>query len=128
MATYRLLALEQVARVVRGTPAATPSDRLERDLYAVAEAAAVDRQLSHELGGIVADLRAARARALSERPSLERLTALEHRVEQLVRATLAADPATPPSDVPLSATPDGVTPVGTHHCGAAARTAASYRG
>jgi nitric oxide reductase NorD protein len=128
VATYRLLALEQVARVVRGTPAAAPSDRLERDLYALAEAAAVDRQLSHEFGGIVADLRAARARALSERPSLERLTALEHRVEQLVRATLAADPATPPSAVPLSATPTESRLWARTTAERLRRTAASYRG
>jgi nitric oxide reductase NorD protein len=128
VATYRLLALEQVARAVRGTPAAAPSDRLERDLYTLAEAAAVDRQLSHEFGGIVADLRAARARALSERPSLERLTALEHRVEQLVRATLTADPAALPSDIPLSATPAESRRWARTTAERLRRTAASYRG
>ncbi|RPH73921.1 MAG: hypothetical protein EHM88_23510, partial [Candidatus Rokuibacteriota bacterium] len=35
VAAYRLLALEQVARAARGTPAAAPSDRLEHDLYAL---------------------------------------------------------------------------------------------
>jgi nitric oxide reductase NorD protein len=128
VATYRLLALEQVARAVRGTPAAAPGDRLERDLYALAEAAAVDWQLSHEFGGIVADLRAARARSLSERPSLERLTTLEHRVEQLVRATLAADPATLPSDVHLSATPAESRRWARITAERLRRTAASYRG
>jgi len=128
VATYRLLALEQVARAVRGTPVAAPSDRLERDLYALAEAAAVDRQLSHEFGGIVADLRAARARSLSERPPLERLTALEHRVEQLVRATLAADPAMLPSDVPLSATPAESRRWARTTAERLRRTAARYRG
>ena len=128
VATYRLLALEQVARAVRGTPAAAPSDRLERDLYALAEAAAVDRQLSDEFGGIVADLRAARARSLSERPSLERLTALEHRVEQLVRATLAADPATLPPDVPLFATPAESRLWARTTAQRLRSTAASYRG
>ena len=105
LATYRLLALEQVARAARGTPAAAPGDRLEHDLYALAEAAAVDRDLSRDFGGIVPDLCAGRARALRERPSLERLTALERRVERLVRTTLSAHPSTPPPGVPLAATP-----------------------
>jgi nitric oxide reductase NorD protein len=103
--TYRLLALEQVARAVRGTPAAAPRDRLEHDLYALVEAAAVDRTLAGELGGIVHDLCAARARALRERPSLERLTALERRVERLVQAVLMASPAAPPPEMPIAATP-----------------------
>jgi nitric oxide reductase NorD protein len=104
VATYRLLALEQVARAARGTPAAAPSDRLEHDLYALAEAVAVDRELARDFGGLAAGLRAARARMLRERPSLERLTALERRVERLVRAVLSADPVTPPPGIPLAAT------------------------
>jgi len=105
VATYRLLALEQVARAARGTPAAAPNDRLEHDLYALAEAAAVDRELARDFGGLAADLRAARARMLRERPSLERLTALERRVERLVQAALAAEPVAPPPEIPLAATP-----------------------
>jgi nitric oxide reductase NorD protein len=105
MTIYRLLTIEQVARAARGTPAAAPSDRLEHDLYALAEAAAVDRALAREFGGLVADLCAARARALRERPSFERLTPLERRVERLVQATLSADPATPPPGIPVTATP-----------------------
>ena len=91
IATYRLLVLEQVARAARGTPAAAPRDRLERDLYALAEATSVDRELARDFRGIVADLCAARARALHARPSFERLTALERCVECLVRAVLSAD-------------------------------------
>jgi nitric oxide reductase NorD protein len=105
VATYRLLALEQMARAARGTPAHAPADRLEHDLYALVEAAAVDRELARDFGGLVADLCAARARALCERPSLERLTALERRVEDLVRAILSAHPATPPHGIPAAATP-----------------------
>jgi nitric oxide reductase NorD protein len=105
LATYRLLALEQVARATRGTPAAVPSDRLEHDLYALAEATAVDRELAREFGGLVAELGAARTRALRERPPLERLTALECRVERLVRATLSSDPGTPPPGIPVTTTP-----------------------
>ena len=105
VATYRLLALEQVARAARRTPAAAPGDRLEHDLYALAEAAAVDRELAREFVGFAADLRAARARALRERPAPERLTPLERRVERLVQTVLAADPIAPPPEIPLAATP-----------------------
>jgi nitric oxide reductase NorD protein len=105
VASYRLLAVEQAARAVRGTPAEAPGDRLERDLYALAEAAAVDRALALDLGGLVADLCAARARALRERPPLERLTALERDVERLVRAILSAPPATPPPEIVSTTTP-----------------------
>ena len=105
MTTYRLLALEQVARAARGTAAQAPDDRLECDLYVLAEAVAVDHALARDLGGLVADLCTARARALGERPPLERLTTLERHVEGLVRATLSAHPATPPAEIPLAATP-----------------------
>ena len=128
LATYRLLALEQVARAARGMPAAAPSDRLEHDLYALAEAAAVDRELARDFGGLVADLRAARARALRERPSLERLTALERRVERLVRATLSANPATPPPGVPVTTTPAESRRWARAAAERLRRTATSYRG
>jgi nitric oxide reductase NorD protein len=104
-AAYRLLALEQAARVARGSAAAAPSDRLQRDLYALAEAAAVDRQLARELGGIAAELCAARALALRERPVPDELPWLEREVERLVQATLSTHPATPPPGIPLAATP-----------------------
>jgi nitric oxide reductase NorD protein len=128
VAAYRLLALEQVARAARGTPAAAPSDRLEHDLYAIAEAAAVDGELAREFGGIVADLRAARARALRERPSLERLTPLERHVERLVQVTLLADPATAPPGIPVTATPAESRRWARATAGRLRGTAGSYRG
>jgi nitric oxide reductase NorD protein len=105
IATYRLLMLEQAARAARGTPAAAPRDRLAHDLYALVEAAAVDRELARDFRGIGADLGAARARALRARPAFERLTAPERRVEQLVQAVLSGDPAAPPPGMPVTATP-----------------------
>jgi nitric oxide reductase NorD protein len=128
VATYRLLAIEQVARVARGTPAGLPTDRLEHDLYALAEAAAVDRDLARDFGGIVADLCAARARALRERPPLKRLTALERRVERLVQAALSANPATPPPEIPLAATPAESLRWARATAGRLRRLATSYRG
>jgi nitric oxide reductase NorD protein len=48
LARYRLLAIEQAERIERGTTGAMPGDSasaLERDLYLLCEAAAVDRAL-----------------------------------------------------------------------------------
>jgi nitric oxide reductase NorD protein len=104
-ATYRLLALEQTARARRGMPRCVPRDAVERDLYLLVEAVAVDRALVEELPGIGADVRKARARALRERPAIEALRPLERMVEGLVRDVLSTDPSSPPSPIPLSATP-----------------------
>ena len=73
---YRLLAVEQAARVTRGFVPATPlaAPRIERDLYWVATGAAVDFFLSRDLPGLDAALASARARARATRPSLDRLT------------------------------------------------------
>ena len=94
---YRLLAVEQAARVTRGFVPATPlaAPRIERDLYWVATGAAVDFFLSRDLPGLDAALASARARARATRPSLDRLTPAERAVEGLVRAVLAPRPAAP---------------------------------
>ncbi len=96
---YRLLAVEQAVRALRGFARAWPADApdIERDLYLVAEGAAVDRQLASELPGLEPALRAARAAALAARPERERLTTAERAVERHVRLTLAAAPHAPPS-------------------------------
>jgi nitric oxide reductase NorD protein len=76
----------------------------------------------------VADLGAARARALRERPSSERLTALERHLERLVRAILSADPATPPPGIPVAATPAESRRWARATAEALRGTAGSYRG
>jgi nitric oxide reductase NorD protein len=94
---YRLLAVEQAARIARGFARAHPHDvsRTEQDLYWVAAAGVVDHGLARDLPGLAAGLRAARVAALAARPSLERLTEAERAVEQVVRDVLAADLASP---------------------------------
>jgi nitric oxide reductase NorD protein len=95
IARYRLLALEQAERVVRGTAAAYPADAgpLVRDLYLLSESVAIDRTIARTLGGNRSALDAERAAALARRPALALLTAAEREVEGLVRQALAADPA-----------------------------------
>jgi nitric oxide reductase NorD protein len=117
IATYRLLAVEQAARAARGTPGHVPapgrggagrserSDPLERDLYLLAEAIAVDRSIVESFPGLAPDLRAARTAALAERPALEFLAPLERAVEDIVRRILRADPATLVSGLPVTTTP-----------------------
>ena len=105
---YRLLVLEQAARAARGTPASLPaSDLLARDLYLIAEAAAVDRTLAILLPGMRIDVVAARAAALSirARTAALRLSRQEMAVERLITSLLSADPLFPPTEIATCATP-----------------------
>lgn len=94
---YRLLAIEQAARIARGFARAHPHDgpRTERDLYWVAAADVVDHGLARDLPGLAPGLHAARVAALAARPPFERLTPAERAVERIVRDVLAADLASP---------------------------------
>jgi nitric oxide reductase NorD protein len=81
-------------------------DAMVRDLYLLAEAVAVDWQLAADLPGLMADLVAGRAAALAERPAARLLSVREGEVERRLRAVLAAAPAQPPREVPLTGTPE----------------------
>jgi nitric oxide reductase NorD protein len=103
--TYRLLALEQAARAQRGTSAWLPAgDSLVRDLYLLAEAAAVDQLLMRVAPGLGEELTEARRSARVSRPRA-RLTPLETAVERLLRALLEASPSTPPRGIPAPGKP-----------------------
>ena len=111
VATYRLLAVEQAARAARGTPGVLASAAARdlapamRDLFQLCEAAAVDRWLVRELPGMASELRLARLSAREDRPPLSVFTEPEQMVESLLCALLDADPASPPSDIPICSTP-----------------------
>lgn len=132
--TYRLLAVEQGARVARGTPAAlgpgTGRDlpAAVRDLFQLCEAAAVDRWLVRELPGLSRELHAARRDALSRRPPLSVFTDPERAVESLLRALLDAPPASPPSGIPASTSPRQSLEWAHQVGGAVARLRGRYRG
>lgn len=98
IARYRLLAIEQGERVVRGTAAlaAAATDQLERDLFLLRESAAIDAAIARSVRNVAPTLAAARAEALSRRPLMESLAGAERDVERFVRQVLAADPASPP--------------------------------
>lgn len=108
IARYRLLVLEQAARTARGTPGAIPAgDPLARDLFLIAESAAVDRTLAILLPGMRSDLVAARARSLADRARVPgaRMRPRELALERLITSLLEADPAVLPPELPLSITP-----------------------
>ncbi|HEY2375619.1 MAG TPA: VWA domain-containing protein [Gemmatimonadaceae bacterium] len=98
IARYRLIAIEQAERVVRGTAtaAARLNDSLERDLFLLRESATIDAAIAHDVRNLVPALVAARADALARRPVLEALAGAERDVEHFVRQLLAADPTAPP--------------------------------
>ena len=90
---YRLLAVEQAERIRRGTASVMPAaDPLERDLFLLREAMAVDDAIARTAPGLRGDLATERARALASRPSLRGLSALEREVELMVREALGRAP------------------------------------
>ena len=106
-AQYRLLAIEHAERIVRGTAACMParSSPLERDLYLIAEAVAVDASISRTMNGMPALIRNARAAALAERPASASLGAMEREVEGIIRDVLNGEPAHVSPNLPLAGTP-----------------------
>lgn len=87
---YRLFAIEQAERIMRGTLAhAQIRDPLERDLYLLREGAAIDANIARTYPGMRSALNDERATALTRRPRPQRLTTSERDVEALLRATLS---------------------------------------
>ena len=107
LALYRLLAVEQAVRMVRGTaPAWAHLDSGEtRDWFLLAEAATVDRWIAREVRGLVPELIAARASARAGRTS-RRGSAGDSAVARHVDALLAADPLTPPFAMDIDGSPE----------------------
>ncbi|HEX8245368.1 MAG TPA: VWA domain-containing protein [Longimicrobium sp.] len=102
VARYRLLAVQQAEGLARGTAAGLAGDEppLVRDLYLLAESAAVEDTIARTAPGLAPAQAAERSAALRRRPALDALTAPEREVERLVRGILAGS-----ADHPASATP-----------------------
>ncbi|HVH12073.1 MAG TPA: hypothetical protein VM759_03425 [Longimicrobium sp.] len=105
LARYRVMAVGQAERMMRGTATLAPDEPLARDLYLLLESAAADAAITDAVPGMRPALQAERAAALARRPPPEGLTEAEREVETLVRALLAADTAAPPSALSPGATP-----------------------
>ena len=104
---YRLLALEQAARIQRGTALLVPGDDdpLGRDLYLLREAALIDGVVAASVHGAETLVRDERERELQRRPQLDRLTAAEREVETLVRRALTGKPGAVAPELGSGTTP-----------------------
>lgn len=104
---YRMLALQQAARALRGsaTAWATIGDPLAADCYLVLEAAAADYALSRELPGLRTPLNALRRHALAARPPLSAFSRQREPLENLLRDVLSTDCGTLPESWPSLQTP-----------------------
>jgi nitric oxide reductase NorD protein len=100
---YRLLAIEQGARIMRGTRAAAPADPLERDLYMVLEGAAIDTEIVRRAPGLAGALGRLRAEELARRPGMQRFVPQQREVELRLRALLASEPGADVAAVPRMA-------------------------
>lgn len=86
---YRVLALQQAMRVLRGSAMhAGVDDALARDLYLLLEADAADHDLVRTLPGVTPALQSVRDGALAARPAIDALPAALRPVEALLRQTL----------------------------------------
>ncbi|MEO8030003.1 MAG: VWA domain-containing protein [Gemmatimonadota bacterium] len=103
---YRLLALEQATRIDRGTLRCLTDDRLTRDFYLLAEAAAIDASLVALFPRLRPAIVAARREAAMSRPVVRHPSALDLTLEQMLLDLLEADPAVPPLAIPNLATPE----------------------
>jgi nitric oxide reductase NorD protein len=87
---YRLLAVQQAARIARQTARILPQRATPqaRDLFMLAEAAAVDRWIAVHAPGLIADVNTARGVAAAQRGNRKRQP---HETERAVRALLTTD-------------------------------------
>jgi nitric oxide reductase NorD protein len=102
---YRILAIEQGARIARGTRAKVPLDPVERDLYMIIEGASIDAELAGRAPGLARSISRMRREELARRPELGWLRGAAHSVEALLQQLLATAPDVAVSSIPRSATP-----------------------
>ena len=89
---YRLLAIERAMRIVRGSDAvASSGDRLERDLYLLAEGVSIDRDIVERAPGLGRALSELRRAELSARLPVQRVPISERAMESLLQAALVEE-------------------------------------
>ncbi|MEO7218783.1 MAG: hypothetical protein ABI026_11365, partial [Gemmatimonadaceae bacterium] len=101
VARYRLLAIEQAARIMRGSAAHAPGsgDASVRDLYNLRESAEIDAAIVAASPGVASVVSEERNRALRARPSARKLSERERAVEELVLKVLRSDPGAIPDAI-----------------------------
>jgi nitric oxide reductase NorD protein len=108
IALYKLLAIEQAERIVRGTVATLPGPDehpLLRELYLLSEGVAIEAHIARVVHGIRPALVAARKASLEKRPHWPHLTRSQRAVEALLQTALSTEPEAELEELPLAATP-----------------------
>lgn len=97
---YRLLAVQQAARLARGTArvAAALDQHPSKDWFLLAEAALIDRSIVTAMPGLSSALSTVRAAALAAR-TRQPVRGQPDAIEACVRALLGAAPLSPPLDL-----------------------------
>ena len=105
---YRVIAVQHAERMRRASAhhGRDATSDLERDLYQLAESAAIDAQIVASQPGLRAALDAARAEAMALRPQPRWRTDIELRVEEMFRRAWPA----PSPDVPRPQRDESVSP------------------
>jgi nitric oxide reductase NorD protein len=88
---YRLLALEQAERLIRGTVSLAPDEPLKRDLFLLREGARIDAAIDRSNPGMSETLAAERAAALALRPRFGSMSGIDRAVELMLRESLRPD-------------------------------------
>lgn len=104
---YRALALQQIARAMRGSAAGLEREwpALRADAYLLLEAWAADQFIVEELPGAARGLARLRARCLRERPPIDAFSRGRRPFEALLIELLQAEPGAELSRMPQSPSP-----------------------
>ncbi|HET7186577.1 MAG TPA: VWA domain-containing protein [Gemmatimonadaceae bacterium] len=104
---YRLLAIERAMRIVRGSDAVVPSgDRLERDLYLLAEGVSIDRDIVERAPGLAGAVSRLRLAELSARLPVQRVPIAERAMESLLQSALAEEVRREDGSAPRTSSPE----------------------
>lgn len=103
---YRVLAVQQGMRIVRGSRLHVPADALERDLYTLVEGASIDATLVARAPGLRPAIARLRRAELARRPAAFTQVAQQRDVERRLRVLLETDPGDAVADLPPSASAD----------------------
>jgi nitric oxide reductase NorD protein len=104
-ARYRLLAIEQGARIVRGTRRRLPADPLERDVYTIIEAQSIDAGHVESAPGLARTITRLRSEELARREG-HFVGVAAKPVEDLLRSLLSSEPSAPVRGVPRTRSPE----------------------
>ena len=129
IARYRLLAIEQAARIVRGSCALAPSDdeTVARDLFNLREGAQIDATIARQSPPLAALLTEERERALASRKQFGRMSDRERAVEALLSTVLRSEPLDLPREMQGGESPEASLVWARQAAASIAQLGGSYR-